>query len=66
VIALQTIVSRNTDPLDTAVITIGEIHGGTVSNVIPEAVTMTLSGLLRRKACLPLRLLGRWFPCDQQ
>ena len=43
VIALQTIVSRNTDPLDTAVITIGEIHGGTVSNVIPEVVTMTLS-----------------------
>jgi hippurate hydrolase len=42
VIALQTIVSRNTDLLDTAVITIGEIHGGTVSNVIPEVVPMTL------------------------
>ncbi|SAL83563.1 amidohydrolase [Caballeronia arvi] len=43
VIALQTIVSRNTDPLDTAVISIGEISGGTVSNVIPESVRLTLS-----------------------
>lgn len=43
VIALQTIVSRNMDPLDTAVISIGEIHGGTVSNVIPDVVKMTLS-----------------------
>jgi amidohydrolase len=39
--ALQTIVSRSTDPLDTAVVTIGKIEGGTAFNIIPERVTMT-------------------------
>lgn len=33
---LQTIVSRNIDPLDSAVITIGKITGGTVQNIIAE------------------------------
>ena len=33
---LQTVVSRNIDPLDTAVITIGKITGGTVQNIIAE------------------------------
>jgi N-acetyldiaminopimelate deacetylase len=33
---LQSIVSRNVDPLDSAVITIGKISGGTVQNVIAE------------------------------
>jgi N-acetyldiaminopimelate deacetylase len=33
---LQTIVSRNVDPLDSAVITIGKISGGTVQNIIAE------------------------------
>jgi amidohydrolase len=38
--ALQTVVARNVDPLEPAVVTIGSIHGGTVSNQIPESVTL--------------------------
>lgn len=45
VTALQTIVARRLDPADPAVVTVGSIHGGVASNVIPESVTMT--GTLR-------------------
>ncbi|MCX8999652.1 M20 family metallopeptidase [Rhizobiaceae bacterium BDR2-2] len=43
VTALQSIVSRNVDPLDMAVVTVGSIHGGTASNVIPESVELQLT-----------------------
>ncbi len=43
VMALQTVVSRNVDPLHTAVITVGAIHGGQANNVIPQEVRMELS-----------------------
>ncbi|HEY3782141.1 MAG TPA: amidohydrolase [Fimbriimonadaceae bacterium] len=36
VLAFQTIVSRNVNPLDSAVVTIGEFHAGTASNIIPD------------------------------
>ena len=36
--ALQTIVSRNVDPRDSAVITLGVINGGTQSNIIAKEV----------------------------
>ncbi len=39
-IALQTLISRETAPLDSAVITIGSIIAGTATNIIPETVTM--------------------------
>ncbi|AXN40365.1 N-acetyldiaminopimelate deacetylase [Peribacillus butanolivorans] len=42
---LQTIVSRNVNPLDSAVITIGKITGGTVQNIIAE--TARLEGTIR-------------------
>ncbi|MGJ7923131.1 N-acetyldiaminopimelate deacetylase [Neobacillus sp. LXY-4] len=42
---LQTIVARNVDPLDSAVITIGKIAGGTVQNIIAE--TARLEGTIR-------------------
>jgi amidohydrolase len=45
VLALQTIVSRNTDPYEPIVITIGKFAGGTINNVIPERVE--LSGTVR-------------------
>lgn len=35
IVALQTAVSRSVDPLDSAVVTVGAIHGGNVANVIP-------------------------------
>ncbi len=37
---LQTLVSRETAPLDSAVVTIGSIHAGTAFNIIPERVEM--------------------------
>ncbi len=43
VLALQTIVSRNIDPLQAAVVTVGSIHGGTLPNVIPDSVELQLT-----------------------
>jgi hippurate hydrolase len=43
VLALQTIVSRETSPFDPAVITVGTIHGGTRYNIIPDEVTLEVS-----------------------
>jgi len=43
VLALQTIVSRENNPVDPIVITVGSIHGGTQANVIPDEVRMQLS-----------------------
>ena len=43
--ALQNIVSREVNPLNSAVITVGSIHGGTGANIIPEKVTLT--GIIR-------------------
>lgn len=43
VLALQTIVSREQDPLDPAVITVGSIHGGTKHNIVPDDVTLQLT-----------------------
>ncbi|MCE9560225.1 MAG: amidohydrolase [Armatimonadetes bacterium] len=33
--SLQTIASRNTDPFDNIVVTVGQVHGGTANNIIP-------------------------------
>mgnify|MGYP000002494461 FL=1 len=39
IMALQTLVSRRTNPLDAAVVSIGKIHGGTAANIVcPETV----------------------------
>src|SRR6218665_2071730 len=43
VMALQTLVSRNIDPMDAAVVTVGALHAGHAANVIPEHATMELS-----------------------
>jgi hippurate hydrolase len=43
VMALQTLVSRNADPLEMAVVTVGSIHGGIASNVIPEMVQLEIT-----------------------
>ncbi len=40
VVALQSIVSRNVPPLETAVVTVATIHGGEIFNVIPPQVEM--------------------------
>jgi amidohydrolase len=41
--AWQTIVSRETNPLDPVVVTVGSIHGGTKHNIIPNEVKMQLT-----------------------
>ena len=43
IIGLQTIVSREKSPHEPAVLTVGSIHGGAASNVIPEEVRLQLS-----------------------
>ncbi len=43
VLSLQTLVSREVSPLDPAVVTVGSIHGGTKSNIIPDEVRLQLS-----------------------
>ncbi|CAN1565389.1 AbgB Metal-dependent amidase/aminoacylase/carboxypeptidase [Burkholderiaceae bacterium] len=43
VMALQTVVSRNVDPLHTAVVTVGALHSGQANNVIPALATLELS-----------------------
>lgn len=41
VLALQTLVSRETSPFQAAVVTVGKIEGGVAFNVIPDTVTLT-------------------------
>jgi hippurate hydrolase len=41
--AWQTIASRENNPLDPIVVTIGSIHGGTKHNIIPDEVKMQLT-----------------------
>lgn len=57
--ALQTVVSRETSPLHSAVVTIGSVHGGDAFNVIPDQVS--LLGTIRTfdtalRASMPERL----------
>jgi hippurate hydrolase len=43
VMRLQTIVSREVDPRDVAVVTVGSIHAGLKNNIIPADATLELS-----------------------
>ncbi len=43
VMALQTVVSRSVPPSQPAVVTVGDIHGGTKRNIIPDEVKMELT-----------------------
>jgi hippurate hydrolase len=43
ILVAQTIVSRQIDAQDPAVLTVGTIHGGTKNNIIPDEVTMGLT-----------------------
>jgi amidohydrolase len=45
VVAAQTLVSRETSPFHTAVVTFGEIHGGSAGNIVADEVR--LSGTIR-------------------
>jgi N-acetyldiaminopimelate deacetylase len=54
---LQTIVSRNVNPLDSAVITIGKITGGTVQNIIAEEAR--LEGTIRTKSAKTMQAIKK-------
>ncbi|MFT5451230.1 MAG: amidohydrolase [Enterobacterales bacterium] len=43
IVKLQTVVSREISPLESAVITVGSIHGGTTHNVISNGVKLQLT-----------------------
>ncbi|MEL6438831.1 MAG: M20 family metallopeptidase [Cyanobacteria bacterium J06621_8] len=56
--ALQTIVARNIDPIESAVVTVGEFHAGTALNVIADSANLSgtiryfnpqLEGLIRKR-----------------
>lgn len=58
--ALQTLVSRETDPLDSAVVTVGKFTAGTARNVIPdearlEGILRTLDPKTREQSCRRIR-----------
>jgi len=57
VVALQSIVARSVDPLDTAVVSCTEIHGDGARNAIPS--TVVISGDTRSFAAEVEDLLGR-------
>jgi len=69
---LQTIIARNVDPIDSAVITIGKIEGGTKQNIIAEHArlegtirTLSAESMARVKARIEAMLagLGTAFDC---
>ena len=55
--ALQSIVSRNVRPVDTAVLSVTQVHGGNAYNVIPQ--TVRLSGTVRAFSNEVMELIGR-------
>ncbi len=58
--ALQSVVARNVDPQEMAVVTVGAIHGGDAANVIPDTVDLTLT--LRSFSEATRTLLGERVP----
>lgn len=64
VVALQTVVSRENNPTDPVVITVGSIHGGTQANIIPDEVRLQLSVRtytpeVRKKTLAAIRRVAR-------
>lgn len=43
IVSLQTLVSRENNPFEPAVVTVGSIHGGTKHNIIPDEVKLQLT-----------------------
>jgi amidohydrolase len=56
-VALQSIVARNVRPVDTAVLSVTQIHGGNAYNVIPQSAR--LSGTARAFSTEVMELIGR-------
>jgi hippurate hydrolase len=60
VMALQTVISRNNDALDPAVLTVGAIHGGVLATAIPETVDLKIG--IRTTSNESKRLLAKRVP----
>jgi hippurate hydrolase len=65
VLALQTIASREIDPLDGVVVTVGAIHGGSAPNIIPDSVKLQLTvrsytPAVREKTLASIRRISRF------
>ena len=54
IMELQTIVSRNLKPTESAVVTVGAIKGGNVGNIIPDMVTLKLTVRTFKKEVLDM------------
>ncbi len=50
IVALQTIISRNLDPLESGVVSICQIQGGNAFNILPEEVTLKGTARAMREA----------------
>jgi hippurate hydrolase len=64
ILALQTIDSREIDPVEPVVVTVGSIHGGTKHNIIPDEVKLQLtvraySDEVRQKTLEAIRRMTR-------
>lgn len=64
VLALQTVVSRSVDPLASAVVTVGLLHAGTKSNILPteallEGTVRSFDAELTRKVAARIETLAR-------
>lgn len=75
VVALQSIMARNVDPHDMAVITVGAINGGSMATVIPEEVklqigvrscTPEVSALLQRRITDLINHQAKSFGCTAE
>lgn len=55
--AIQTIVAREVSPLEPRLITVGTIHGGTATNIVPQEVE--ISGTLRAAKEEVVRFMGK-------
>ncbi|MFH2056277.1 MAG: amidohydrolase, partial [bacterium] len=73
--ALQTIVSRNLDPFEPAVVSIGKIEGGTARNIVPpecrlegtaRALNKTTLNLLRRRITALARSIAKGYNCKAE
>ena len=64
VLSLQTLVSRETDPFDPAVVTVGAFHAGTRPNIIPDSALLQLtvraySGAVRDRLLSGIRRIAK-------
>ena len=63
--ALQSLVSRNTDPLDSTVVSVTRFNAGHADNILPEKAVLggtvrSLTPELREKALVPLQRMLDW------